>query len=189
MAWGKRSRRGEERLPEAHRTAGVALAEGIDVVARVVGVEVGLGLALVDQPLELLLGEVIPDVLVQVRIRVVLAQLEVGVRLRDVTLAAVRAAVQVVQASDVLLVLVDAVLDVLFRLGHDPVVVPAELGPAGRLVRCRLLPELAHAGLLGHVRHRRNSSRLSAITGRCPTLTELVLYRGSRYQRVRRTSR
>lgn len=62
---------------------------------------------------------------------------------------AIGAAVQVVHAGDVLLVLVDAVLDVLLGFGHDAVVVPAELGRDGRLVGGGFLPELAHVGLFG----------------------------------------
>lgn len=93
----------------------------------------------------------IPNVLVQVRVRVVLTKLEVSIRFRYVAFASVRTAVQIVQTGYVLLILVDAVLDVFFGFGHDPVVVPAELGPTGRLVGGRLLPKLAHAGLFGHV--------------------------------------
>lgn len=131
----------------------------------------------------------IPDVLVQVRVRVVLAKFEVGIRFRYVALTSVRTAVQVVQTGDVLLVLVDAVLDVFLRFGHDPVVVPAELGPTSRLVGGRLLPELAHAGLLGHERHDVGNGFL-VVSRRCSTLRAriLILHRGSRYQRVRSTS-
>lgn len=104
-------------------------------------------------------------------------------------LTSVRTAVQVVQTGDVLLVLVDAVLDVFLRFGHDPVVVPAELGPTGRLVGGRLLPELAHAGLLGHERYDIGNGFL-VVSRRCSTLRAriLILHRGSRYQRVRSTS-
>lgn len=128
----------------------------------------------------------IADVLVQVGVGIVFAQFEVIASLGDVT---VGTTVQVVHASDVLLVLVDAVLNVLLGFGHDAVVVPAELGRDGRFVGGGFLPELAHVGLLGCGRGTLAIARGGPILLVAATC-ELVLGRGSRlYDGVRIAAR
>lgn len=114
-------------------------------------VEVGFGFTLADQSLKFLFRQVIPNVLIQMRVGVVFAQFEMIASFRYMP---VRAAVQVMHTGNVFLVLVDAILDVLLGLGHDAVIVPAELWCNGRFARGSFLPEPAHARLLGSVGSR-----------------------------------
>lgn len=121
-------------MPKTHSATGIALTERIHKIARMITVKVWFRLALVDQFLKLLLSQVIANVFIEMRIGVIFPQFKMIVSFRNKRANAVCTAVQIMHAGYILLVLVDTILDVLLRLGHNTIVVPAELWRIGRFV-------------------------------------------------------